>query len=140
MMDSMRHPGRRGLKPLTHAIATLTDEPQWTQSPLEDLFLELIRAADLPLPRANILVHGELVDFAWPEAKLASSPDASPSTRADSSPRPSRDRTTLPAATLPARSLAAVIDGTPPLAQSIPRADLFNRGAPIQTLATDLLG
>lgn len=64
------HPGRRGLRPLAHAITNLTDDPQWTQSPLEELFLELIRAANLPLPRSNILVHGELVDFAWPQQRL----------------------------------------------------------------------
>lgn len=62
--------GRRGLKPLTRAMAELTDDPQWTQSPLEELFLELIRASGLPLPRANVLIHGELVDFAWPQHQV----------------------------------------------------------------------
>jgi very-short-patch-repair endonuclease len=62
--------GRRGLKPLTRAIAQLTDDPAWTQSPAEDLFLELIRHSGLPLPRSNVLIHNELVDFVWPEHKL----------------------------------------------------------------------
>jgi very-short-patch-repair endonuclease len=63
-------PGRRGLRPLTHALANLTDDPAWMQSPAEDLFLELIRATNLPLPRANVLIDGHLVDFAWPEHKV----------------------------------------------------------------------
>jgi very-short-patch-repair endonuclease len=63
-------PGRRGLKPLSDAIARLSDDPAWTQSPLEDLFLELIRDSDLALPRANVLVEGELVDFVWPEQRV----------------------------------------------------------------------
>ena len=62
--------GRRGTKPLRAAIAALTGDPQWTQSPLEDRFLELIRGTDLPPPRANILIEGHLVDFAWPEHRL----------------------------------------------------------------------
>jgi very-short-patch-repair endonuclease len=62
--------GRKGLKLLTAAIANLTDHPAWTQSPAEDLFLDLIRAADLPLPRANVLIHTHLVDFAWPDQKV----------------------------------------------------------------------
>jgi very-short-patch-repair endonuclease len=51
-------------------MAQLTDDPAWTQSPAEDLFLELIRASDLPRPQANVLIHNHLVDFAWPEHKL----------------------------------------------------------------------
>jgi Protein of unknown function (DUF559) len=63
-------PGRRGLKPLSHAMAQLTDDPAWTQSPAEDLFLELIAAAGLPLPRANVLIEGVVVDFVWPQQRL----------------------------------------------------------------------
>ena len=62
--------GRRGTKPLRAAIAALTGDPEWTQSPLEDRFLELIRGTDLSPPRANGLIEGRLVDFAWPEHRL----------------------------------------------------------------------
>jgi very-short-patch-repair endonuclease len=62
--------GRRGITPLRAAIAELSDDPQWTQSPLEERFLELVRSTDLPRPRANVLIEGHLVDFAWPEHRL----------------------------------------------------------------------
>ncbi|MFL5861841.1 MAG: DUF559 domain-containing protein [Solirubrobacteraceae bacterium] len=65
-----RSHGRRGVKPLRQALAKLTDDPPWTQSPLEEAFLALIHRTNLPRPRANVLVHGELVDFAWPRQKL----------------------------------------------------------------------
>jgi very-short-patch-repair endonuclease len=65
-----RSPGRRGLKPLAEVLAQLTDEPPWTQSRLEEWFLELIRRAGLPLPRINVFIAGELVDFAWTAHKL----------------------------------------------------------------------
>jgi very-short-patch-repair endonuclease len=32
--------------------------------------LALVRARGLPEPQTNVLIAGELVDFAWPEAKL----------------------------------------------------------------------
>jgi very-short-patch-repair endonuclease len=63
-------PGRRGLSSLTRAIADLSDDSQWTQSPLEEQFLQLIRRTDLPRPQANVLIDGHLVDFAWPEHRL----------------------------------------------------------------------
>ncbi|HEY2319071.1 MAG TPA: DUF559 domain-containing protein [Solirubrobacteraceae bacterium] len=63
-------PGRRGLKPLGAALAQLTGDPAWTQSALEEQFLELIRHSEIPLPRANVLVHGVLVDFVWPQQKV----------------------------------------------------------------------
>ena len=52
------------------SFAALTDDPAWTQSHLEDLFLDLIRRADLSPPRANVLIEAQLVDFAWPEHHL----------------------------------------------------------------------
>lgn len=70
-----RSPGRRGVKPLRAAIAELSDEPLWTQSELEDRFLELIRGARLPVPRTNIVVEGFLVDCAWPEQRLVAELD-----------------------------------------------------------------
>jgi very-short-patch-repair endonuclease len=63
-------PGRRGLKPLTAAMSDLSDDPPWTQSPLEDQFRHLIRATGLPTPRMNVLVEGELVDCVWDSHRL----------------------------------------------------------------------
>ncbi|MFZ0040023.1 MAG: hypothetical protein WAK93_01850, partial [Solirubrobacteraceae bacterium] len=65
-----RSAGHRGVKPLKAALAELGDEAPWTQSELETRFLELVRAAGLPEPSANVLVHGVLVDFYWPEHGL----------------------------------------------------------------------
>lgn len=62
-----RNRGRRGIKPLGEAMNELTDEPAWTQSELEDRFRELVRNHDLPVPRTNVFVEGELVDAVWPE-------------------------------------------------------------------------
>lgn len=65
-----RSPGRRGVKPLRAALALLHDEAPWTQSELERRFLELIRAAGLPEPQANVVVEGVVVDFFWPAQRL----------------------------------------------------------------------
>jgi very-short-patch-repair endonuclease len=65
-----RSNGRKGTTNLKRALAQLTPTPAWTQSPPEREFLELIRAAGLPEPRANVLVDGILVDFFWPEHNL----------------------------------------------------------------------
>jgi very-short-patch-repair endonuclease len=65
-----RSPGRRGIKPLRTALAALTDEPAWTQSWLERRLRELTRAHDLPMPRTNQYVCGELVDAVWPDQRL----------------------------------------------------------------------
>jgi very-short-patch-repair endonuclease len=61
----VRSPGRRGCKPMKDVLAQMTGRAPWTRSELERRFLALIRAAGLPEPRANVLVAGELVDFAW---------------------------------------------------------------------------
>ena len=42
------------------------DEPPFTRSELERLFLELLRKANLPLPVVNGLVLTYEVDFHWP--------------------------------------------------------------------------
>jgi very-short-patch-repair endonuclease len=63
-------PGRRGLKPLNAALEEFDGDPGWTQSDLERALLELIGSTDLPRPRTNILIEGELVDCAWPTHKL----------------------------------------------------------------------
>jgi len=65
-----RSPGRHGIKPLTQALANLRDDPPWTQSELEDAFLQLIQRAGLPTPLTNQIVEGFLVDAYWPEHNL----------------------------------------------------------------------
>ncbi len=65
-----RHPGRHGLKPLRAALSQLRDEAPWTQSELERRFLELVRAAGLPEPQANVVLDGFVVDFHWPAHNL----------------------------------------------------------------------
>jgi very-short-patch-repair endonuclease len=65
-----RSPGRHGLKPLQHALATLGDQAPWTQSQLERAFLELVRDAGLPEHQANVILAGELVDCYWPDHNL----------------------------------------------------------------------
>jgi very-short-patch-repair endonuclease len=62
--------GRRGLRPLRAALAEFDGDPAWTQSELEEAFLELLRATELPCPRTNVIIEGELVDCAWPEHRL----------------------------------------------------------------------
>ncbi len=62
--------GHRGVTPLRQALSALHDEAPWTQSVLEQRFLELLRDAGLPEPRTNVLVDGELVDCFWPEHNL----------------------------------------------------------------------
>ncbi len=47
----------------------------WTQSELEDRFLELVRAASLPEPRCNALVEGYVVDCWWPEQRVVAEID-----------------------------------------------------------------
>ena len=58
--------GHKGTGKLRRALQVLTGEAPWLQSNLERDFLELIRAAGLPEPSANVYVDGELVDFFWP--------------------------------------------------------------------------
>ncbi|HWE09311.1 MAG TPA: type IV toxin-antitoxin system AbiEi family antitoxin domain-containing protein [Solirubrobacteraceae bacterium] len=62
-----RHPGRRGIVPLTQALANLTEEPGWTQSELERRFRSLTRTHGLPPALTNQYVEGELVDAYWPD-------------------------------------------------------------------------
>lgn len=64
------HTGHRGLRPVSAALATLTDEAPWTQSGLERRFLELVRAAGLPEPQSNVTVAGFVVDFYWAQQRL----------------------------------------------------------------------
>lgn len=61
-----RSPGRRGLKALGELLAEGEDEPPDLRSELERDFLDLIRAAELPIPSTNVVVEGLLVDAYWP--------------------------------------------------------------------------
>jgi very-short-patch-repair endonuclease len=45
-------------------------EGGYERSRAERLMRRHVRAADLPLPLVNVMLHGHLVDFLWPEAKL----------------------------------------------------------------------
>lgn len=65
-----RSPGRRGLKVVGELIAEGQDTPPDLRSPREQEFLDLIRAAGLPIPQTNVVVEGILVDAYWPEHGL----------------------------------------------------------------------
>jgi predicted transcriptional regulator of viral defense system/very-short-patch-repair endonuclease len=66
-----RSNGRRGAQRVRDALAEMTGPAPWTQSHLERRFLALVREAGLPEPQANVVLSGELVDFYWPQARLA---------------------------------------------------------------------
>jgi very-short-patch-repair endonuclease len=61
-----RAPGRR-LKVLQAALRNHAKGSAGTRSRLEDRFLHLARAAQLPEPEKNVDVHGFEVDYSWPE-------------------------------------------------------------------------
>jgi very-short-patch-repair endonuclease len=65
-----RSPGRRGLKVLRRLLAESQDDPPELRSGVEREFLELIRAAGLPLPATNVVVEGLTVDAYWPRHGL----------------------------------------------------------------------
>ena len=59
------HPGETRLREaMAHDLSTTT------RSPLEDAFLELCDAHDIPRPLVNTVVEGYEVDFCWPEQRL----------------------------------------------------------------------
>jgi very-short-patch-repair endonuclease len=62
--------GRAGIGTLRRLLAEATDEPPFTRSELERIFLELVRRANLPLPVVNGLVLTWEVDFHWPHHRL----------------------------------------------------------------------
>jgi hypothetical protein len=65
-----RSNGRRGLAAL-RALFDLDPSPAAdSKSPLESMFLDLVRSAGLPLPQLNVLVERYLVDAYWPAARL----------------------------------------------------------------------
>jgi very-short-patch-repair endonuclease len=63
-----RNPRRRGAPALRHL---LDSGPSHTRSEAERRLLRLIRAAELPRPQVNARVGAFVVDFLWPEHKLA---------------------------------------------------------------------
>ena len=65
-----RSNGRRGVGVLRALLAALQGDPAPTRSELERLFLDLVRAAGLPIPVVNAHVGGYQVDFHWPAAHL----------------------------------------------------------------------
>ena len=62
-----RRPNSRGARKLRRILAG--DEPI-TVSRLERRFVELVRAAGLPLPVTNKTAGGRRVDCRWPDARL----------------------------------------------------------------------
>ena len=65
-----RSRGHRGAMPLKRALDELHGEAPWTQSALEQRFLELIREAGFPDPQTNVVVDGVVVDCFWPRHNL----------------------------------------------------------------------
>jgi very-short-patch-repair endonuclease len=66
--------GRRALRPIRQLtdLARLPD----TQSPLEDMVLELCREHDLPTPVTGATILGREVDALWPAVKLMAEADS----------------------------------------------------------------
>jgi hypothetical protein len=58
--------GSRGA-PILAALLKSQKEPAITRSDAEKRFLWLIRAAQLPTPRANVRLHGSSADAYWPD-------------------------------------------------------------------------
>jgi very-short-patch-repair endonuclease len=69
---SRNHPGAALIRAMLGADPDTTN----TRSENERRLRRLLKAAGLPQPLANRLVHGYLVDFVWPQAKLILEIDA----------------------------------------------------------------
>jgi hypothetical protein len=65
-----RSNGRRGVAALRDVLAYDPSRAAEASSELELRFLDLLRAAGLPLPQVNVLVEGFLVDAYWSSARL----------------------------------------------------------------------
>jgi very-short-patch-repair endonuclease len=65
-----RTPGHHGLRALLNALAELDDEVPVLRSEAEVDLLALVRQANLPEPRTDLVIAGELVDFRWPVQRL----------------------------------------------------------------------
>ncbi len=64
-----RAPGRAGVARLRRLLGR-EGGAGFTRSEAERRLRSLLRAGELPLPRVNVDLHGFLVDFLWPEARL----------------------------------------------------------------------
>src|SRR4051794_39625710 len=65
-------PGRRGASRLRTAMATLERaEPQITRNDLEEAMLAIVDRYGLPQPRVNFPLLDYVIDFYWPEHRLA---------------------------------------------------------------------
>jgi hypothetical protein len=74
-----RFEGRMGLPQLAAAIARYRDLPlERARSGTEIRALELLRAADRPMPRLNAYVAGEEADLSWPRKRLIIEIDGRP--------------------------------------------------------------
>ncbi len=65
-----QHRGRRGVARLRRVLAASADVPLRTRSGGERGLIDLILAAELPAPRANVRLHGWEVDLHWPQEGL----------------------------------------------------------------------
>ena len=78
--DSLgRYRGRRGSRALAGTVARYAGLPiERARSGAEVRALEILRAADLPLPRLNIRVAGEEADLSWPGFRMIIEIDGGP--------------------------------------------------------------
>jgi len=67
---------RQGRRPGLPALRTAARDPALTRSGNERRMLALVRRAELPEPRANVVVAGKELDLYWPEARLGVEVDA----------------------------------------------------------------
>ena len=64
-MDAEMDRGRAGSTALAEVLGAYRPQYARTLSPLEDRFLDLCRAYDIPLPDVNVIVAGYKVDLLW---------------------------------------------------------------------------
>jgi hypothetical protein len=69
-LDAVCGRGRRGSKRLRKALTVARPAIGYTNSELEQLFLELSHEWQIPEPRCNVVVAGVPVDAYWPAHKL----------------------------------------------------------------------
>jgi very-short-patch-repair endonuclease len=72
---AQRHRGRPGAGPLNALLRTHAIGSTVTRSELEERFLALCRSRRLPQPAVNVPLHGYIVDFLWPPARLIAEVD-----------------------------------------------------------------